>query len=343
MSATPTPTARAPLPGGALRTTLKAVLPAPVKRRVRQRLRGTRWFPVPRPRTGGQASAPVRPAVRHLVVDLPARPAVPGAAAGPAVGARPGPLRIDVPPYLFIPRKLDEAGLGAYEPYAVDCFLALLDRAGPGAVFDVGANVGLYGLLAAAYGDRPVHCFEPAPDTAQAARDIAAASGLDLTVAELALGDASGTGTLYLSDSTDSSNSLNPDFRAHSKELVVPVETIDDYVARTGDVPAIIKIDTETTEPQVLAGAGRVLAEHRPWLMVEVLWSLVEDRLHDVMDRYGYTYYHLNGPGPRPATERIVGDRTWQHYMFLLAPEPVDDAFWSRMTAWRKALQPPTS
>ena len=331
------PAARAPLPGGALRTTLSAVLPAPVKRRVRQRLLGTRWFPVPRPRPAG---TPAGPAVRHLVVDLPARPATPGAAAGPGAATRPGPLRIDVPPYLFIPRKLDEAGLGAYEPYAIDCFLALLDRAGPGAVFDVGANVGLYGLLAAAYGDRPVHCFEPAPDTAQAARDIAAASGLDLTVAELALGEASGTATLYLSDSTDSSNSLNPDFRAHSKEIVVPVETIDDYVARTGDVPAIIKIDTETTEPQVLAGAERVLAEHRPWLMVEVLWSLVEDRLHDVMDRYGYTYYHLNGPGPRPAAERIVGDRTWQHYMFLLAPEPVDDAFWTDMTAWREALRP---
>jgi FkbM family methyltransferase len=329
MSATPAPTRR-PLPGGALRTALRRVLPAPVKRRVKQRLLGTRWFPRPPVRTGPGGPPPMR----RLTVSLPP---VPGSTA-----AAPAPLRITCPPYMFIPRKLDDTGLGTYEPYALDCFLALMDQAGPGAVYDVGANVGLYGLLAGAYTGRAVHCFEPAPDTAQAARDIAAASGLSLTVAEIALGDSTGTATLYLSDSTDSSNSLNPDFRAHSKEIVVPVETIDDYVARTGDVPAIIKIDTETTEPEVLAGARTLIAGHRPWIMVEVLWSLVEDRLHAVMDEFGYTYYHLNGPGPRPSTEKIVGDSTWTHYMFLLTPEPVSDEFWDRMNAWRAALETST-
>jgi FkbM family methyltransferase len=239
---------------------------------------------------------------------------------------------------MFIPRKLEQAGLGAYEPFALDAYLALVETAGPGGVYDIGANVGLYGLLAAAYSDREVHCFEPAPDTAGTARETAERNGLAMTVAELALGDETGTATLYLSDSTDSSNSLNPDFRKHSNEIVVPLETLDDYVARTGVVPSVLKIDTETTEPQVLAGAAKLIREHRPWIMVEVLWSLVEDRLHAVMDPYGYSYYHLNGPGPREATERIVGDSTWTHFMFLMAPEPVDEAFWNRMNAWRLAL-----
>jgi FkbM family methyltransferase len=321
--------AKRPLPGGPLRTVLRKVLPAPVKRSVKRRLIGTRWFPAPPPRKVRPATPPPPP-MRRLSVTLPPAP---GATDGPA------PLRIECPPYMFIPRKLDDAGLGEYEPYALDCFLALVERAGPGAVYDVGANVGLYGLLAGAYSDRAVHCFEPAPDTAQAARDIAAANGIEMTVAEIALGDESGTATLYLSDSTDSSNSLNPNFRAHSKEIVVPLERLDDYVERTGAVPAVIKIDTETTEPEVLAGARKLIAEHRPWIMVEVLWSLVEDRLHAVMDEFGYTYYHLDGPGPREATETIVGDKTWTHYMFLLTPEPVDDAFWERMNAWREALE----
>jgi FkbM family methyltransferase len=331
MNTTPASGAKRPLPGGRLRTVLRVVLPAPVKRRIKRRLLGTRWFPRPparRPRPAPPPPPP--PKMRRLRVDLPAAP---GATTDP-----PAPLRIECPPYMFIPLKLDEAGLGKYEPYALDCFLTLLDRAGPGAVHDVGANVGLYGLLAASYSDRAVHCFEPAPDTARTAREIAAAGDLDVTVAEIALGDASGTATLYLSDSTDSSNSLNPKFRAHSKEIVVPLETLDDYVARTGDVPAIIKIDTETTEPEVLAGARKVIAEHRPWIMVEVLWSLVEERLHAVMDEFGYSYYHLNGPGPREPVETIVGDASWTYYMFLLAPEPVDDAFWQRMNAWRETL-----
>jgi FkbM family methyltransferase len=272
--------------------------------------------------------------MRRLAIGLPPAPGTSGATRT---------LTVQCPPYMYIPRRLDEDGLGTYEPYAVDCFLSILELAGPGAVYDVGANVGLYGLLAAAYGDRQVHCFEPAPDTAAAARQIAAANGLTMTVQEIALGDDTGTATLYLSDSTDSSNSLNPEFRAHSKEIVVPLETIDDYVARTGVVPSVLKIDTETTEPEVLAGAEKLIREHRPWIMVEVLYALVEDRLHAVMDQFGYTYYHLNGPGPREATEKIVGDSTWTYYMFLLAPEPVDDALWQRMTQWRAALETSTT
>jgi len=329
MSTSSTSPARRVAPGGPVAAVLRRVLPAAVQRRVKARLRGTRWFPAPvRP-----APRPAVPAVRRFSLTLPPPP---GATTGPA------PLRIECPPYMFIPRKLEESGLGRYEPYALDCFLALVERAGPGAVYDVGANVGLYGLLAGAYSDRAVHCFEPAPDTAGTARALAAANGVELSVAEIALGEAGGTATLYLSDSTDSSNSLNPDFRAHSNEIVVPIETLDDYVARTGDVPAVIKIDTETTEPEVLAGARKVIAEHRPWIMVEVLWSLVEERLHAVMDEFGYSYHHLDGPGPRAATDTIVGDSTWTHYMFLLTPEPVDAAFWERMNAWRTALDSST-
>src|SRR5690349_1111623 len=102
------------LPGGPLRTVLRKVLPAPVKRSVKRRLTGTRWFPAPPPRraaSAGKPATPAPPAMRRLAVSLPPPP---GADAGPA------PLRIDCPPYMFIPRKLDDAGLGAYEPYALD-------------------------------------------------------------------------------------------------------------------------------------------------------------------------------------------------------------------------------
>jgi len=327
MSTSPTTTRR--LPGGRVRKIVARLLPTQVKRTVKRRLAGTRWFPTP-PQRGAASTAA---ALRRLSVAL---------APAPGAASAPPPLAIECPRYMFIPYKLDEKGLGDYEPYALDCFLTLVERAGPGAVYDVGANVGLYGLLAGAYSGREVHCFEPAPDTAATARATAAANGLNMTVAEIALGNDTGTATLYLSDSTDSSNSLNPDFRAHSKEIVVPLETIDDYVARTGVTPSILKIDTETTEPEVLAGAQKLIREHRPWIMVEVLWSLVEDRLHAVMDQFGYTYYHLNGPGPRPSTDKIVGDSTWTYYMFLLAPEPVDDAFWERTNAWRSALDAAT-
>ena len=309
------------------------VLPRAVKQPIKDRLRGTRWFPETRkrrPKPVVVKPSPPRPP-RRRVYDLPLPPP-PGGEVSPAT------LHVDVPLSMYVARLLAEKPLAAYEPYGVDAFLCVLERAAPGAAFDIGANIGIYGLLAAAYDDRAVHAFEPAPDTAQAAREIAAASGLSMVVNEIALGEQSGTATLYLSDSTDSSNSLNPEFREHSRGIQVPLERLDDYVARTGAVPAVIKVDTETTEHQVLAGAERTIREHRPWILCEVLYGLSEDSLHAVMDRHGYTIYHLNGPGPRPVVKRMVGDDSWIYYMFLFAPEPVGEDFWDRMAQWREVL-----
>ena len=308
------------------------VLPRAVKQPIKDRLRGTRWFPEtkkPRPKPAAVTSPPKPPRRRVFDIGLPPPP---GGQVSPAT------LHVDVPMYMYVARVLQEKPLAAYERYGMDAFLSVLDRAAPGAVYDIGANVGIYGLLAAAYSDRAVHAFEPAPDTAQAAREIAAASGLSAVVNEIALGEETGTATLYLSDSTDSSNSLNPAFRPHSREISVPLERLDDYVARTGAVPAVIKVDTETTEHQVLAGAEQTIREHRPWILCEVLYGKSEDSLHAVMDQHGYTIYHLNGPGPRPVVDRMVGDDTWAFYMFLFAPEPVGEDFWDRMSQWREVL-----
>jgi len=306
-----------------LRKAGAVTLPAGVKRAVKGRLRGTAWFPET-VRKG--SSGPAR-RVFELVL-----PPAPGETTAPRAWT------IDAAAELWVIRLLHEKPLGHYEPYALDAYLTLLEQAPPGAVFDVGANIGLYGMLAAAYGQRQVHCFEPAHDTAQAARELSAANGLAVTVHEVALGDTCGTATLYLSSSTDSSNSLNPDFRGHTGEVVVPLETVDAFVTRTGVVPSVLKVDTETTEHQVLDGAEHLIREHRPWILVEALYGLSEDNLHAVMDKHGYTIYHLDGPGPRAAVERMVGDSTWTYFMFLLAPRPVTDTFWDRMNQWRQAL-----
>ncbi len=252
-------------------------------------------------------------------------------------------VRIDTPWRAYIPKALQQRGLSGYEPYALECFLALCETAPAGAVFDVGANIGLYGVLASSYSNRVVHCFEPTPHVADNARAIAAANALTSEVVELAFGAEDGTATFYLSAVTDASNSLNPEFREHLNELRVPVERIDGYVERTGIRPAIIKVDTETTEPDVLAGAARYLREARPWLMVEVLPEVTHDRLHEVMDPLGYTYYHLDSPGPRPATTRFIGDTSEAAaFMYLLAPQPVEASFWERMNTWAQVLRAST-
>ena len=189
-----------------------------------------------------------RPAERRFVVPLPKSPDGMGV-------PRVSELDLRVHWSMYVPRTLAKTGVGGYEPGSLPHFLAALAEAGEGEVLDIGANIGPYALLARAFSDRVVRGFEPTPELADIAESCAAANGLDYLVERIALGAGEGTAKLYLSDSTDSSNSLNPTFRPHTYELDVPLESLDSYVGRTGARPAIIKVDTETTEPDVLRGS----------------------------------------------------------------------------------------
>jgi FkbM family methyltransferase len=314
-----TPTGPRPLPGGPARRIIARLLPRRFKASLRRRFRGSYLFPAPPPKPRrGRGPAP-------RVVTLPR----------PGGGA---PLVLAAPKHLHVPRRLESVGLAGYEPHALECFLTLLDHAGPGCVIDVGANVGLYALLAAVCSDRDVRAFEPTPDLAAVARAAADRNGLPVVVEQLALGREQGTATLFLSDASDSSNSLAEGYRPSSRRLDVPVDTLDAYCARTGVVPAVLKVDTETTEPDVLAGAAATIARHRPWILCEVLNGRRPGELAEVMAPHGYTWYHLGGDAGNEPVGTLDGDPDHVDLMYLLAPEPVDAAFWDRVAAWRAAL-----
>jgi len=213
-----------------------------------------------------------------------------------------------------------------------------LGAAGPGAVLDIGANVGLYAALAAAVTDREVVAFEPFPTLADVAERFATENDLGFRVESIALGSETGSATLYLSDASDSSNSLAAGFRKSTRQIEVPVETLDGYVQRTGVVPAVIKIDTESTEPEVLFGGAETLRDHRPWVLCEVLARRGEDRLTEALVPHGYHWYHITNEVPYQNATVIEGDPTYQHLMWLFAPEPPDEAFWAAVTAHRTAI-----
>ena len=285
----------------------------------------------------GVSDRSTAPRLRHVVLPLPQPP---------SAAAAPESLLMTAPWSMFIPRLLGERGLGGYERACLPVFLAALDHAGPGDVLDIGANVGPYALLAGALSQRRVRAFEPVPDLAGVARATAATAGFDVEVAEVALGASDGIARLYLSDSSDTSNSLDPSFRTSTSSIEVPVRTLDSWAAEHGLEPAVLKIDTETTEPAVLAGAGGTVAARRPWIFCEVLAGKVEAELTEVMRDWGYTWYHLDGAYPALPQSRIVGDKTMNSLMWLFTPEPIGDDFWDTVAAWTKALDntaPPSS
>lgn len=157
----------------------------------------------------------------------------------------------------------------------------------PGDVlYDIGANVGAYTLVAAvSVPDAQVVSFEPGPANFAA---LCANLGLNavtdrVTAIPVALGDYPHSARL----------SHDPDMPGCAPRLVggdggdegttVLVDRLDDVVERFGlSPPQHLKVDVEGAEPEVLAGADRILASRG---LRSVMIELDGRRARDVAER----------------------------------------------------------
>lgn len=210
-----------------------------------------------------------------------------------------------------------------YEPDTTRLFLKLLGASRT--FFDVGANTGLYALAAAAQDPtRQVYAFEPFPAIhAYLQRNIAINGFANLRAFALAVGDFVGSTPFYIPSASavfPFSASTAAGLSAQVQEMEVAATTLDQFVAERGIARVdLIKIDTETTEPQVLAGAVEVLRTHRPILICEVLPFGKEPQLHAVLDPLDYCYFWVKG-GELAPRKTIVGDPDLVHMNYLFVP-----------------------
>ncbi len=277
-----------------------------------------------------------------LAVRTPVNPAAP-----PGAGTYPRALNVLSRKETAVQRQLRRAGLAGYEPLTQATLLTLAQYAPPhAAVYDVGAHIGLYAALVdLVHGGKRLQtvAFEPTPHTAGLCRALRDGNGLDFDVRQMALSDRSRTAELYLSLKAESSNSLNPGHRAHAESVRVPVGTVDDFAERHGHAPFLIKIDVETHEPEVLAGAHRVLREHRPWLVCEVLPGTDRGAMAAALRGltalgYGLHLIHPETPWRPHDAESYRAHVQGQCRDWLFAPEPLTDDFYATQRAWLRAV-----
>lgn len=150
-----------------------------------------------------------------------------------------------------------------------------------GVVLDVGANVGFTTVALARRARRGiVHAFEPGPFAFGALERTVARHGLrNVVTHRLALGSTDGTVEMVTPFDGAArlpalSHVVNGNAPAGSGERFVAecraLDGMDELVS--GPPVAALKIDVEDHEHQVLAGARRLLATHRPLLFCE-LWE----------------------------------------------------------------------
>lgn len=164
-------------------------------------------------------------------------------------------------------------------------------------VLDVGANSGLYALIAASVSDcSQVHAFEPLPSAQTFLRHNIELNRLShrIKMAAVAVADTDGQAELFVPSGNEGllemSASLNSTFRPkHSAVLSVPVVTLDTYASQHKLARVdLLKVDVESQEHRVLAGAGKMLAKDRPIVFLEVLADANIDALDGLRQRFDY-------------------------------------------------------
>ncbi len=169
-------------------------------------------------------------------------------------------------------------------------------------VFDVGANVGAYTVLFAAWAGPAgrVFAFEPAPAALAGLRQHVALNGLADRVEIVPAAASHGVGTArFQIDGASGSNALAP-LAASGATIDVDTISLDAFCDRRALRPDVVKIDVEGAELDVLKGGRRVLSSSELQVFLELHPSVWASR----------------GVTPDAIREELAGQR--------LVPEPLE-------------------
>lgn len=210
-------------------------------------------------------------------------------------------------------------GWQGYEPETGHVYFRLAERSRY--TVDVGAYVGYFTLLAAhANPGSPVLAIEPHPAIHERLlRNVALNRLSNVTCLRAAVASTPGLANLYHAPfGLPTSNSLSPDFfSADVGVIATPTAVVRLDVALPEGAPVdLVKVDTESTEPDVLASLGAILKERRPTVLCEVLvQASTGPQLEQLLGPLGYEYYLVCGSGLERRS-RIEGHPRWLNYLF---------------------------
>jgi len=185
--------------------------------------------------------------------------------------------RIGVVPSTGLFRSLAQSGL--YEPGTALALRQMLPQQG-GCFIDIGANVGVFSVLASRWlgSSGRVIAIEPSPrEMAYLRANIALnPGGAAVSLSDFAIADVEGQTILRVADDLNGGlNTLGSDFAypgvPTNSEVAVSVTTLDALLTRLSvDRIDVVKIDVEGAEMRVLSGAEESLRRFGPALIVEV-------------------------------------------------------------------------
>lgn len=182
--------------------------------------------------------------------------------------------------------------MGTYEREGQQLLKRLVSRGD--VVYDIGANVGFYTLLASELVGETgqVVSFEPLPRNVEFLRRHVRLHGRrNIVIVDAAVGNRDGDARFSVSTRW-SENKLD-----ETGEIGVRVVSLDSYVQSGAPVPMVMKIDVEGAEDLVLAGARRLLRDARPAIMLSLHTTEAREVCLRALREADYSVLPMSGQG----------------------------------------------
>ena len=199
----------------------------------------------------------------------------------------------------FYPRYQDGS---VHEPVVSQALIDVIDS--DSTLFDIGANVGFYTVLGSNFCSE-VHAFEMDPRLASIVSthfDQGRNGSTDVHIVPSPVGETSGKFVTFTPHQPGnlSTNTVNTEQFSPQKNSDFQIQTIsiDDYVAKSGVQPDVLKIDVEGFELSVLNGLTETVDDVQA-LLVEIHPNLLKrhgssaGEVLDIISQYGFKIQHF--------------------------------------------------
>jgi len=167
----------------------------------------------------------------------------------------------------------------------------------PGMIFyDLGANIGLFSLLAARLiGETgKVFSFEPDPEiAARLRRNIARNAFTNISVVQSGVWSFSGNCNFIVADPCSPDRGIGKFAELSERDdmpgTLTPCVSLDDFI-QTAPPPDAIKCDIEGAEVEAFRGAEKLLESSRPWIVCEMHSETIGQAVRNQLQGFGYTF-----------------------------------------------------
>jgi FkbM family methyltransferase len=182
-----------------------------------------------------------------------------------------------------------------FEPDSIRLWMRLCRSFSNGDILDIGANTGIYTILAKA--SNPcctVHAFEPHPDIYLGLLQNISINKMQVSALNVGVGSIVGNRSIQ-------------DFTGRSETIFASIVSIDNLIdERVINNPVLIKIDVEGYEVEVLKGFQKYINYFLPTILIEVLSDQIADKLETLLPLNHYRKFNISETGSIRETDRLT-------------------------------------